>query len=259
MRHTRPIRLAALAAALATGPLALYAAPASAVSGPASAASDTTYAYTAQIIVGDHHHGCSGVLVDAEWVLTAASCFADDPAGGLTVAAGAPKTAVTAVVGRTDLTGTQGAERRVVELVPRTDRDVVLARLSRPVTNVTPVALATAAPAAGEELKFAGYGRSKDEWAPLTLHTGAYAVETAAATSATVNGKDGVAACMGDSGGPVVRVTNGTAALAGLISQSYQGGCYGIDAAETRTGGIAARVDDLGSWVSSKVGARLSR
>ncbi len=59
-----------------------------------------------------------------------------------------PAKATTAVVGRSDLNGTQGAERRVVELVPRTDRDVVLARLSRPVTNVTPATFAAGAPAA---------------------------------------------------------------------------------------------------------------
>ncbi|HET6858706.1 MAG TPA: trypsin-like serine protease [Streptomyces sp.] len=254
MRHTRPVRLAASAAALIAGPLALCAAPASAVTGGAASA-DTTYAYTARLDIGDGARGCSGTLIDAEWLLTAASCFVDAPAAGLTVPAGAPKLKTTAVIGRADLTGTQGAERRVVELVPRADRDVVLARLNRPVANVAPIALATAAPSAGEELKFAGYGRTRDEWAPLKLHTGAYGVDSAAATTATVTGKNGAAACMGDSGGPVVRVTNGTHQLVGLNSQSYQGGCLGTDAARTSTGGVAARVDDLRDWVASKVGA----
>ncbi len=83
-----------------------------------------------------------------------------------------------------------------MELVPRTDRDVVPARLNRPVTNVTPIALATAAPTAGEELTLAGYGRSADEWAPLNLQTGGFSVDASAATTATVTSKDGVAACM---------------------------------------------------------------
>ncbi|WP_026253035.1 S1 family peptidase [Streptomyces sp. PsTaAH-124] len=253
MPHTRHVRLAALATALIAGPLAVCAAPASAVTG--TPVTDASFAFTAQVVVGDHDRGCSGVLVDTEWLLTAASCFADNPASDLTVPAGKPKAKTTATVGRADLSGTDGAVREIVELVPRADRDVVLARLNRPVTNVAPVALAATAPAAGEELKFAGYGRDKTEWAPLKLHTGALTVDSADATTATVTGKDGAAACMGDTGGPVVRTAGGTPQLVALNSRSYQGGCFGIDPAETRTGGIGARVDDLASWVASKTGA----
>ncbi len=215
------------------------------------AASDTTYAYTAKITVGAHDRGCSAVLVDPEWLLTAASCFAEDPAASLAVPAGVPAKATTAVVGRSDLTGTQGAERRVVELVPRTDRDVVLARLSRPVTTVTPATFAGGAPAAGAELTFAGYGRTKTVWAPNQLHTGVYTVDSTAAASVNVTGKGGVAACMGDAGGPVL--SGGT--LVGLTSRSSQGGCLGTDETQTSTAGVVARVDDLAAWVAQKAGA----
>ncbi|WP_330290305.1 trypsin-like serine protease [Streptomyces sp. NBC_00576] len=255
MRHARPVRLTALAATLTLGSAALAAGSAAAVTGPAVPAATTTYAYTAQVIVGDHDRGCSGVLVDREWLLTAASCFVANPAAGLTVPAGKPALKTTATIGRTDLSGTGGAVREIVELVPRTDRDAVLARLNRPVTNIAPIALATAAPTTGEELQFAGYGRTTTEWAPLNLHTGAFSVDASTATNATVTGKNGAAACMGDTGGPLVRTVNGTAQLAALSSQSYQGGCLGIATTETRTGGIATRVDDLASWVNSKTGA----
>lgn len=150
--HPRSIRFATLAISLTAGSALMTASPAVAVTGPAAADSDTTHAYTAQLVIGDHDRGCSGVLVDTEWLLTAASCFADNPAESLAVPPGKPALATTATIGRADLTGTGGAVRKVVELVPRTDRDVVLARLNRPVTNVTPLALATAAPTAGEEL-----------------------------------------------------------------------------------------------------------
>ncbi|MEW2292551.1 S1 family peptidase [Streptomyces sp. NPDC006743] len=253
MPHSRHVRLAALATAVLAGPLAVCAAPASAVTG--TPVTDASFAPTAQVIVGDHDRGCSGVLVDTEWLLTAASCFADNPATDLTVPAGKPKVKTTATIGRADLSGSDGAVREIVELVPRTDRDAVLARLNRPVTNVAPIALAGTAPAAGEELKFAGYGRNKTEWAPLKLHSGALTVDSADATTAAVTGKDGAAACMGDTGGPVVRTTGGTPQLVALNSRSYQGGCFGVDASETRTGGVTTRVDDLASWVSSKTGA----
>ncbi|MGV9900314.1 trypsin-like serine protease, partial [Streptomyces tendae] len=137
--------------------------------------------------------------------MSRASCFADNPAESLAVPAGKPARTTTATIGRADLTGTGGAVRTVVELVPRTDRDLVLARLNRPVANVTPLALAGAAPTTGEQLTLAGYGRSKTEWAPLNLHTGVFSVDASDATTATVTGQDGVAACMGDTGGPLVR------------------------------------------------------
>ncbi|WP_415947925.1 trypsin-like serine protease [Streptomyces sp. KLOTTS4A1] len=252
MPTTRHSRLAALGAALAAGTLTLTAAPALAITGGTPVAgADTTHAYTAQITIGAHDRGCSAVLVDREWLLTAASCFAEDPTASLAVPAGVPRKTTTAVIGRSDLGGTQGAERRIVELVPRTDRDVVLARLNRPVTNVAPAALATAAPAAGAELTFAGYGRTKTVWAPLKLHTGTYTVDAAADTSVNVTGKDAMAACAGDTGGPVL--SGGK--LVGLSSRSAQGGCLGIDESQTSTAGIIARVDDLGPWIDAKAGA----
>ncbi|WP_437294759.1 trypsin-like serine protease [Sorangium sp. So ce426] len=253
IQRTSPVRLVALATVLIAALLVLSAAPAHAVTG--AAASDTTYGYTARLDIGDGTRACSGALVDAEWLLTAASCFADDPTSSLDVPAGTPKLRTTAIIGRTDLTTSNGEVRRVVALVPRTDRDLILARLSRPVTTVAPVALATTAATAGEELRVAGYGRTKDEWAPLLLHTGAFSVDAADATTAAVTGKDGAAICMGDTGGPAVRVTNGQAELVAVNSRSWQGRCFGTDTTETRTGGIATRVDDLGDWVAAKIAA----
>lgn len=43
--------------------------------------------------------------------------------------------------------------------------------------------------------------------------------------------------------------------LAGLSSQSPQGGCFAIDETQTSTAGVIARVDDLASWVNSAMGA----
>ncbi len=91
MSFVRRPSAASLCAVLAAGSLVLSAAPALAVTGGTPvAASDTTYAYTAKITVGAHDRGCTAVLVDPEWLLTAASCFADDPAASLAVPAASP-------------------------------------------------------------------------------------------------------------------------------------------------------------------------
>ncbi|MEV7347245.1 trypsin-like serine protease [Streptomyces sp. NPDC093544] len=252
-QHTRPARLLALAAALIAAPLTVAAESAQAVTGTAQA--DNTYAFTARLDIGDGTRACTGTLVNAQWLLTAASCFADNPATSLTVPAGKPALKTTATIGRTDLTTTSGVVRNVVELVPHTDRDLVLARLDRSVTNVTPVTISTTTPAAGEELQVAGYGRTTDEWAPLKLHTGAFTVDSVITPDIGVTGKDGAAVCMGDTGGPALRVTNGTAELVAVNSRSAQGGCFGVEAAVTSTAAVDTRVDDVRAWVNAKVGA----
>ncbi|MGW1912635.1 S1 family peptidase [Streptomyces sp. NPDC002076] len=213
---------------------ALTAAPATAVSGPTASA--TVSAATARLDVGGQR-GCSGTLVAPQWLLTAASCFTDTPGG--TLASGAPKLKTTATIG--------GGAQQVVNLVPRTDRDVVMAQLAKPVSGITPLPVAGASSAAGDEVQAAGFGRTHDEWVPDQVHAAAFSVQDTAATTLDLAGKsDGAAICKGDTGGPVLSATG---AVVGVSSLSWQGGCLGSDPAETRTGAVAARVDDLASWV----------
>ncbi|MFH9355363.1 trypsin-like serine protease [Kitasatospora sp. NPDC017646] len=205
------------------------------------AASDGSYAATARLVIGDSLRACTGTLVDQYWVLTAASCFADDPAQPLALAAGAPKWKTSATVG--------GMSAEVAELVPRQDRDLVMARLATPVGGITPLAVATTAPGAGQTLRVAGYGRTKDEWVPNKLHTGAFTVDTVNPTVLGITGTSGAAVCKGDTGAPAIRETNGKAELVAVASRSWQGGCLGTPAVETRTGATSTRVDDLAGWV----------
>ncbi|MFB7129522.1 trypsin-like serine protease [Kitasatospora sp. NPDC056273] len=241
----RSRRAGVLVAAAAAGTLSAVS-PAGAVVGPEAA--DNTYTSTARLTIGDNLRACTGALVDRSWVLTAASCFSDDPAQPQALAAGKPKWKTTVTL------GAKSAE--VAELVPRADRDLVMARLTTPVDGIAPLAVATAAPTAGQSLRVAGFGRTKDEWVPNKLHTGAFTVDTVSATSIATTGTGGAAICKGDTGAPAIREVNGKAELVAVASRSWQGGCLGTPATETRTGAFSSRVDDLAGWVNQ---VRVSR
>ncbi|MEW2630124.1 FG-GAP-like repeat-containing protein [Streptomyces sp. NPDC048389] len=243
VQRSRSIRgMALLAAATAVGTLTVTA-PARALVG--DAVTDGSYAFTARVVVGDKA-ACTGTLVDAQWILTAASCFATDPQQPTGVPAGAPRERTTAVVGRTDPTGTGGSVTEVVELVPRTDRDLVMARLAVPVTSVAPAVPATTPPVPGETLHALGYGRTGTQWVPDRLHSGDFTVTSTDATTVGIT-SDGGSICQGDAGGPALRETDGRVELAAVHSASWQAGCLGSD--ETRRGAVESRVDDLGPWI----------
>ncbi|MFF4405756.1 trypsin-like serine protease [Streptomyces sp. NPDC001404] len=234
------------ATATATTLTALAASPAAAVVG--SAAENGQYAFTAKLDIGNGKRSCTGALVDAQWVLTAASCFSDDPAQGYRITAGAPKEKTTVTVGRTDLTTETGTTVDAVELTPRGDRDLVMVRLAKPVTGISPVTVGTAAPRQGDELRVTGYGRTKDEWVPDRLHTGLFGVDAVRDGSVGISGKGDASICKGDTGGPALREQNGTVELTAISSTSWQGGCFGNED-ETRKGAVSTRVDDVNSWI----------
>ncbi|GHG92116.1 hypothetical protein Srubr_31080 [Streptomyces rubradiris] len=228
-----------MAATLAVGCLTTTA---SAATGDAASGS---LAFTARLQIGDNLRACSGVLIAPQWLATSANCFTDDPGTGQ-VATGKPKWKTLATIGRTDLTTTGGQVREVVELVPRNDRDMVMARLVSPTTGIVPVPLATTAPTVGEELTIAGFGRSKSDWVPNQLHTAVLTVESVTGTTLALDGKtEADSICADDSGGPVLRQKNGRYELVALGSRSWQGGCWGADPAETRNNALSPRLDNI--------------
>ncbi|MFF4427462.1 trypsin-like serine protease [Streptomyces sp. NPDC001549] len=220
---------------------------------PAPPAGDNPLAFTGKLNIGDTR-SCTATLVDPRWVVAAKSCFADKPSESNTVAAGAPKQKTTLTVGRSDLTTSGGHTTGIVELVPRTDRDLVMARLDQPAYNVTPVTLSAAAPTAGEELTIAGFGRTDTEWAPTKVHSSTFTVGTVGATGFDLTAKTPADAtvCKGDAGSPALRTVNGKKILVALGSRSWQNNC--LDSAEVKTGAYDTRVDNITSWIQDTTG-----
>ncbi|WP_181188361.1 FG-GAP-like repeat-containing protein [Actinopolyspora mortivallis] len=241
-------RRAAGIAATAVAATALCGLPAQAISG-GQPVPDGSYGFLAKVDVGDQR-SCSGALVAQQWLVTAASCFAEDPANPGSVPAGEPTTPTTATVGGGDVSGSSGHTVDVVDLVPRTDRNLVLAKLGSAVDGVTPVSLSETAASQGDTFRSAGYGRTATEWTPNTPHTGTFSVEAVGDTSLNVLGtseQDSI--CKGDAGGPVLRQVNERVELVGVNSASWQHGCFGEDT--TKRGATIARTDDLVGWVNS--------
>ncbi|MFG2989194.1 FG-GAP-like repeat-containing protein [Streptomyces sp. NPDC048257] len=241
-RSARMTGLVATVIAVTTGLIT----PVHALTGP-EVTSDR-HAAVVKLNFGDETSGraCTGTLVDEWWVATAASCFAAVP--GQQVPAGTPALGAT-------VTLAGGETREVTEIAPRAERDVVLARLVLPARGTATVKVSASAPAAGTSLNAAGFGRTKAEWVPGKVHTGTFTLDSAAATTLAITGKGTDAICKGDTGGPLL---NAAGELVGINSRSWQGGCLGADPAETRTGAIAARTDDLAQWIAKTTEPRRS-
>ncbi|WP_234386577.1 FG-GAP-like repeat-containing protein [Streptomyces sp. ERV7] len=262
-RRSRWARVASLSTAVVVSGAAMSSHAAAVVG---SFVDDGAYSFAVKIHIGEGQRTCSGALVDPQWILTAASCFADNPQEGFVIPAGAPKmkAVVTQTGGSLDKLTEEFHSSRVLELVPAQGRDLVMARLSpinwaapgsttngvRPAfRDAAPIQVATAPPVEGEALRAAGYGRTKDEWVPDRAHTGSFVVGAVAGDSFGIDKKAGSEAglCKGDAGAPVFREKDGKVELVGINSRSWQGGCFGES--ETRTGAVESRLDDVSKWI----------
>lgn len=175
--------------------------------------------------------GCSGALIDPEWIVTSSSCL--------------PQTGETeVVVGDVNLGTGTGHRTKVTQVARHTGRDLAVARLAA-AAPVTPIAFGTTAAAQGESLKAAGFGRTENEWVPDRPRLASFTVTSSTATDTLLDGAADL--CRGDAGGPVFRETNGVPELVAVGRTSWQHGCLLVS--ETRKGSTATRTDDAVTWI----------
>ncbi|MFC7273101.1 S1 family peptidase [Paractinoplanes rhizophilus] len=198
-------------------------------------------AYVARIAMGSNQRACTGVLVDPRAVLTASTCFAETSA----LHNGVPMSYTKVTVGTTSSAATT--------VIVHPQRDLALVRLRTPITAIAPATLSPAAPAAGEELLLAGFGRTATDWNTGKLRSAKFKVDGAPAASFDVvaAGGDPVGLCKGDAGGPALRLSGGTYQLAGLHHTANQAQCLGEAAGDPR--GTETRIDDVRGWITGNL------
>jgi secreted trypsin-like serine protease len=194
---------------------------------------------------------CSGALVSRQWVLTAGHCFHDVNRNPVS---GPPQYgSTTATIGKTDLSDTGGHVVNVVDVKQAPDgRDIALAKLATPVTDVPTIPISLATPTVGETLRLAGWGATSSDAnaQPSThLNTGQFTVSAVNNPILNVVGKAPAAdtsACLWDSGAPYfLERPDGTDVLVSVESN-------GPDCPHT-TPEDTIRVDTAADWIRAAV------
>jgi secreted trypsin-like serine protease len=187
---------------------------------------------------------CSGVLISANWIMTAGHCFHD---GDRNRVSGAPRYATTARLGTASTTDPAAGETRSVIWVEQSGtNDIALAQLDAPVDGIAPLPLSTRKPAKGQILTFAGWGATTSSGPPSEqLYWGRVTVGSVRTTTVLVKGEwpsRDTSACPYDSGAPYFATPEGSPPV--LVSVESGGPNCPHRLQET-----TARVDVVVDWV----------
>lgn len=209
--------------------------------------------------VGAHgQHSCSGSIIAAQWVLTAAHCVANKSVESLLVVAGVTD------LDRTDL---EGQRRRVTHRVlapgynPANAKrnDIALLRLNSSLEfseDTSVISMASATP--GLEATESGWGPSPSGEVSSMRQRGAvvllsneevstdYGIVMYADQLATLPVDDSERLCWGDDGSPVVVESPDGSMLVGVVSDSSS--CDEAGAPRTN-----ARISSFADWISTEM------
>lgn len=191
---------------------------------------------------------CSAALISATWIITAGHCFHDV---NRTPISGPVPYATTATMNTVDLSQTPGEVRTVTYVQQSSRNDIALAKLSEPVTDVSPLRLSKTAPRTGTLLTLAGWGATSSiNPTPSTqLYTGVVKTRAVKSTTLDVVGYSpapNTSACMYDSGAPYFTTPTGGVPL--LVSTESNGPDCPHTTPET-----TARVDINTNWIKTVV------
>jgi len=196
--------------------------------------------------VGIVNGGCTGTLISATSVLTAAHCLEDSDSGGF-------------LGNREGTFEINGETYTTSKITPHPDyntntldNDLAIMELDRPVIGVTPSKIMTQTPKVGQILTLVGFGQGGTTNNPMddfgTKRVGQTPIDNVSATVISWNFDVGESnTAPGDSGGPSFVTINGERFIAGITSggdgNPHQVGDHSFN----------TRIDAFASWITAQI------
>lgn len=199
---------------------------------------------------GTRSGGCSGALIDPNWIITAGHCFHDLKENRV---GGRPLYHMTVVVGKLKDSDPGGETRRVVDVRQSPLNDLAIAKLDSPITDIAPLTLDEQPATIGQELEFAGWGSTSATVVRPSDHLkrGRFAVaqlnETTLYAQPLMPRTVENSPCKDDSGSPYFVSTDNVHGLLVAIEDS------GPDCPQPGNE-VLARIDVVASWIHEQIG-----